>query len=101
MGNDGPTHVDVGVALTDEELCTLALGAEAGLPPADDAVPLADFLSGRGSGGPGLLPGWYMPAPMARPGSRWRMPVVVAIVAAFVLIEAAGLCSTFGQIVPG
>ena len=101
MGTDGPTAGIDTAALTDEELCTLALAAEAGLPPAVDAVPLADFLSGGGSGGPGLLPGWYMPAPMARAGSRWRMPVVVAIVAAFVLIEAAGLCSTFGQIVPG
>lgn len=101
MGNDDPIHgADMAVP-TDDELCTLALLAEAGLPPADDAVPLADFLAGRGGGGSGLLPGWYMPAPMARSGSRWRLPVVVAIVAAFVLIEAAGLCSTFGQIVPG
>jgi hypothetical protein len=41
-----------------------------------------------------------MPTPMARSGSRWRVPVVVAIVAAFVIIEAFGLCSTFGQLVP-
>jgi hypothetical protein len=33
-------------------------------------------------------------------GSRWRLPVVLVIVAAFVIIEAFGLCSTFGQIVP-
>jgi hypothetical protein len=40
-------------------------------------------------------------SPMARAaGSRWRLPVVLVIVAAFVIIEAFGLCSTFGQIVP-
>ena len=37
---------------------------------------------------------------------RWAGPtlvalaVVVAIVAAFIIIEAFGLCSTFGQLVP-
>jgi hypothetical protein len=51
-----------------------------------------------GSGG--LLPTWYMPAPMTRVSPKWRTPVVLAIVAAFLSIEAAGLCSTFGQIVP-
>jgi len=87
--------------LTEEELCALALGTEAGRPPADDAVPLADYLDARAPGdAPGLLPAWYMPTPMARVSPRWRTPVVLAIVAAFVLIEAFGLCSTFGQVVP-
>jgi ABC-type maltose transport system permease subunit len=35
---------------------------------------------------------------MARSGRRWRLPVVLAIVSAFVLIEALGLCNTFGQL---
>ena len=61
-----------------------------------DAVPLATYLDDA----PGLLPAWYMPTPMTRIRPRWRTPVVVAIVAAFVAIEAFGLCSTFGQIVP-
>ena len=58
--------------------------------------------AGRLSSGrtPGLLPAWYMPTPMARVSPRWRLPVVLALVAAFVIIEAFGLCSTFGQIVP-
>ncbi len=89
------------IPLTDDELCALALGAEVGGPPADDAVPLADYLDARGSDDDGgLLPTWYMPTPMARVSPRWRTPVVLAIVVAFLLIEAAGLCSTFGQIVP-
>ena len=82
--------------LTDDELTTLSLADLPGLPPAADAVPLATYLGD----GPGLLPAWYMPTPMTRIRPRWRTPVVVAIVAAFVAIEAFGLCSTFGQIVP-
>jgi hypothetical protein len=85
------------LALTDDELCALALADPPGLPPAPDAVPLATYLGDE----PGLLPAWYMPTPMIRIRARWRTPVVVAIVAAFVAIEAFGLCSTFGQIVPG
>ena len=87
--------------LTGDELCALALGAEAGGRPADDAVPMAEYLAAHGSDeGSGLLPSWYMPAPMSRVSPRWRTPVVLTIVGAFVLIEAFGLCSTFGQIVP-
>ena len=86
--------------LTEEELCALALGSEAGRPPADDAVPLADYLGAQADDACGLLPAWYMPTPTSRMSPRWRTPVVVTIVAAFVLIEAFGLCSTFGQAVP-
>ena len=82
--------------LTEDELTELALSTRAGLPVAEDAVPLATYLGQD----PGLLPGWYMPTPMTRMSPRWRLPVVVALVAAFLLIEAFGLCSTFGQVVP-
>jgi len=82
--------------LTEAELTALALSDVMGDQPAADAVPLAEFLGED----PGLLPCWYMPTPMTRIRPRWRTPVVVAIVAAFVAIEAFGLCSTFGQIVP-
>ena len=82
--------------LTEDELTELALSTRAGLPVAEDAVPLATYLGQD----PGLLPGWYMPSPMTRMSPRWRLPVVVALVAAFLLIEAFGLCSTFGQVVP-
>jgi len=89
-------------AWSEDELCVLALSAEPGRPPADDAVPLSEFLEARRPdlGGKGLLPTWYMPSPMARIRPRWRTPVVLALVAAFVAIEAFGLCSTFGQVVP-
>jgi hypothetical protein len=36
---------------------------------------------------------------MASSGSRWRTPIIVAIVVAFLMIEAWGLCSTYGQVV--
>ena len=93
---DERQDLGVGQAFTEDELTELALAADpAGLID-DDAVPLAEYLGQQA----GLLPSWYMPTPMARSGSRWRTPVVVAIVAAFVIIEAFGLCSTFGQLVP-
>jgi hypothetical protein len=82
--------------LTDAELTELALAAEPMLAPTDDAVPLAEYLDL----GTGLLPSWYMPTPMARVSPKWRLPVVVALVAAFLIIEAFGLCSTFGQVIP-
>lgn len=82
--------------LTEAELTELALAADPDAPMSDDAVPLSVYLSQA----PGLLPSWYMPSPMARPGKGWRIPVVLVIVAAFVIIEAFGLCSTFGQLVP-
>jgi len=81
---------------TEAELTDLALAADPDAPVSEDAVPLADYLRQA----PGLLPSWYMPSPMVRGGGRWRVPVVVVIVAAFVIIEAFGLCSTFGQLVP-
>ncbi len=85
-----------GTEFTEDELTALALAADPAGPLDVDAVPLAQYLGEHA----GLLPDWYMPTPMARTGKRWRIPVVVAIVAAFVIIEAFGLCSTFGQLVP-
>lgn len=82
---------------TEAELEELALSDDPDAVPADDAVPLDAYLAL--SSGP--LPLWYMPSPMARVGKGWRTPVVLAIVAAFVLIEAFGLCSAYGQVVVG
>jgi hypothetical protein len=85
-----------GVGFTDAELTELALAADPNAPLDVDAVPLGEYLDQA----PGLLPPWYMPAPMARRSPSWRLPVVLVIVAAFLIIEAFGLCSTFGQLVP-
>ena len=99
MGEGGVTLAPVPGGITDEQLTELALAADPDEPMDEDAVPMAVYLGDLDQSG-GLLPPWYMPAPMARRGSRWRLPVVLVIVAAFVAIEAAGLCSTFGQLVP-
>jgi hypothetical protein len=86
----------MGIGFTEAELTELAMAADVDAPLSDDAVPLAVYLEQA----PGLLPQWYMPAPMARRSKGWRVPVVLVIVAAFVIIEAFGLCSTFGQVIP-
>lgn len=86
----GPAAVEAG--FTDEELTALALAAEPGAPIGQDAVPLALYL-GRTSG---PLPEWYMPSPMTRVHAWWRLPVVMTIVGAFLIIEALGLCNTYG-----
>ncbi len=79
-------------SLTDAELTALALAADpaAGLP--DDAVPISVHLARFGPS----LPVWYMPPTVARGGRRWKTPVVIAIVSAFLLIDAMGLCNTYG-----
>jgi len=95
--DSGPTPFGgTEVGFTEAELTELALSADPDAPMGDDAIPLSVYLGQAG----GLLPQWYMPSPMARSGTRWRLPVVLAIVVAFVAIEAFGLCSTFGQVVP-
>lgn len=81
-----------GDTLTDEELTTLALAADPAAPLSDDAVPISVHLARFGPS----LPTWYMPPTMARGGRRWKTPVVLAVVAAFLLIDAMGLCNTYG-----
>jgi hypothetical protein len=82
----------LGEVPTDEELATLALAADPAAPLADDAVPISVHLARFGPS----LPTWYMPPAMARGGRRWKVPIVVAIVSAFLLIDAMGLCNTYG-----
>lgn len=79
--------------ITDEELTELALAADPAAQLSDEAVPIGIYLSQV----PSPLPLWYMP-PVVRSagGRRWKMPIVLAVVAAFVLIEAMGLCNTYG-----
>ena len=83
-------------AFTDEELAELALAADPDAAVAPDAVPLHELL---GAPAGDLLPDWYMPAPSGRSGLRgWRRKVVLLIVASFLLINAYGLCSTYGHV---
>ncbi len=83
------------IPLSDEELCRLALAADPTAPLSDDAIPLSLHLAQFAGA---ALPGWYMAPATARGGRRWRTPIVVAIISAFLLIEGLGLCNTFGQL---
>jgi hypothetical protein len=92
-----PTAADDFDPVTDDELAALALSADPDAPLPSDAVSLWD-LDARDSQ---LLPNWYMPAPMSghRRLSRWQRRLAWLVVATFVLIDAYGLCSTYGSIV--
>ena len=80
--------------VSDEELTALALAASPDAPLSADAVPFYAYDIDT----PQLLPGWYMPPVLARRARGWRVPVVVFLVAAFLLVDAFGLCMTYGQI---
>jgi hypothetical protein len=80
------------VAFNDEELTELALAADPGAPLSEDAVPIGVHLAHFGV----PLPLWYMPPATSREGRRWKLPFVLAIVSAFLLIDALGLCNTYG-----
>jgi hypothetical protein len=83
---------DLEEPLTDEELSSLALSADPRVPLAEDAVPMSVHLARFAP----TLPLWYMPPPVSRSGRRWKAPLVIAIVSAFLLIDAMGLCNTYG-----
>jgi hypothetical protein len=93
----GLSGVDQALVLSDDQLCALALSADPAAPVDPDAISIGEYLGTCAD----PLPSWYMPTPMVRHSSGWRVPVVLGIVAAFLIIEAFGLCSTFGQLVPG
>ena len=80
--------------LPDDELAALALAADPDAALPVDAVPIDVYL--RAAAGP--LPEWYMPAPARRRSTGTRRLVIMALVGAFVVIEAFGLCSTYGQL---
>ncbi len=80
-------------AISDEELTALALAADPDQPLDADAVPLSQYLASS----PGLLPEWYMAPVMARHSGRRQRAVILSVIGAFLLIEAFGLCSTYGQ----
>jgi hypothetical protein len=83
--------------LTDDQLAELALAADPDAPVEDGARPLTEFL---GAGADHLLPEWYMPSPGGlSPLTGWRRWSALAVIAAFLLITAHGLCNTYGDMV--
>ena len=87
--------------ISDDELTALALAADPDTPLPDDAVSFWDVAELQSKP---LLPGWYMPAPLAlgvRTRSPWTRAIVLLLIVAFLAIDAYGLCSTYGPIVVG
>jgi hypothetical protein len=84
--------------LTDDELTALALAADPDFEVDDDAVPFWDVAPGPSEDD--LLPAWYMPSPRTRTRQLhgWRRSVVLLLIASFILINAAGLCVTYGWV---
>jgi hypothetical protein len=87
---------DTSELISDEELTRLALGADPH-PLIDVSVapwrPASDTLTG-------LLPDWYMPTPSGRHRGTGAKVAIGVIVASFVLINALGLCITYGFLTP-
>ncbi|MEA2684868.1 MAG: hypothetical protein QOE93_63 [Actinomycetota bacterium] len=90
--------------VTDEELTALALAADPDTAVGPDSVPI-DLWAGDSvdHGRTHPLPEWYMPIPRGEPRALhgWRRRVVWLVVASFVLINAYGLCSTYGIVTFG
>ncbi|HEV3328178.1 MAG TPA: hypothetical protein VGZ33_02175, partial [Acidimicrobiales bacterium] len=76
-----PNGADATEIVTGDELDALALAADPRAPIPHDAVPY-DRVIGAG---PSLLPDWYMGRATAVHASRWRRPVILGVIAAFIL----------------
>jgi hypothetical protein len=91
-GADVDERTSTSELITDEELTSLALSADPH-PVIDAGVapwrPGSDALTG-------LLPDWYMPTPSGRHRGTGTKVAIGVIVASFVLINALGLCITYG-----
>ena len=85
---------------SDDELAELALAADPDAELDEDAVSLWD-VTGSVANTP--LPAWYMPAAVggATRVYGWRKPAVLAIIVSFLLIDAFGLCNTYGVVAFG
>jgi hypothetical protein len=81
---------DDGVA--DDDLTALALAADPDPPDDPAAVPVSISTVATS----GLLPEWYMPAPMSVGLGRARRLLLGGVVLILVVINGAGLCVTYG-----
>jgi hypothetical protein len=89
-------EVDQAAPFTDAELSALALEADPDEAIADDAV---SFWALTGGHETQRLPEWYMPSPHgARLVHGWRRHVVLLIIVTFLVIDAYGLCNTYGWV---
>ena len=97
VDQDRTEPMPAGALVSDEELAAEALAADPE-PCLDDARP---FLGTDADFNASTLPEWYMPAPMSGGGHLrgWRRATAFSFIAALVVIEAFGLCSTYGQFI--
>ncbi len=95
MDKTGVTNATAMTDITDDELTALALAADPDAPLGEDAVALPLYPDEPF----GALPAWYMPPAMARVSGGWKRYAIFAIIAAFLVIDAFGLCITYGQLV--
>ena len=87
------------VIVSEDELTALALAADPDTPLPDDAVSLWDVA---GTGPVARLPEWYLPAPVWGGRVRgWRRALILLFVLTFVVIDAYGLCNTYGWVAFG
>jgi hypothetical protein len=83
---------DAGGGIDDDELTALALAADADAPLPADAVPFGPLVDGEG---------WYDndgSPPVRRRRPRWVKVLIVVVIVAFLVVDAYGLCSTYGII---
>ena len=92
---DAIDFIDEVEPISDEELTALALADDPERPIDPDAVPVSLYPNVS----PGALPLWYMPPVMAGGSVGWRRPVIIGLVLTFLLIDALGLCITYGALV--
>ena len=78
--------------ISDDELTVLALAADPEPELGPDAIPFTPYRNQPSAS----LPLWYMPPVTARAAGGWRLPVVASVVLALLLINALGLCITYG-----
>ena len=86
---------DLDEPISDEELEQLALAASSEVVLDEHAV--AWSPTDRDP----LIADWYMPAPVGTRRDLRTRVVVAAIVTSIVLINAAGLCVTYGRVILG
>jgi hypothetical protein len=94
-------HEELHDGPSDEELTVLALAADPDLEVDADAVSFWSVAGPEAGRAPEdqLLPEWYMPPMTGRRLVRgWRRRVVLLVIAAFLTIDAYGLCSTYGWV---
>jgi len=81
--------------ITEDELAAIALAADSDPEIDAEAVP---WNAAGAADGP--LPAWYMPAPVTV-ARGWKVRAAAGlIILAFVVINAFGLCITYGHLVP-